>query len=58
VAPGFNGNPVVEKDGNLLPELIFGFRVGNSDLCAVRLQEQGGGHPGAPKPDDKNAFVV
>jgi len=41
VASGFNCDPVVEKNGDLLPELIFGLRVGNGDLCAVRLQEQG-----------------
>jgi len=41
VASGFNCDPVVEEDGNLLPELIFGFRVGNRDFCPAGLQEQG-----------------
>jgi hypothetical protein len=39
MAAGFHGNAVIEKDWNLIPQLILSLAVRNSDAGAALVQE-------------------
>src|SRR5579872_5032861 len=58
MSSSLDGDPVVEKNWDLIAQFITALCVGNSDLCPMRLHEKCRSNPGFPQADDQCAFSV